>query len=240
MGVKKKTSAAHPEDFSAILPFPSNHHHREAASQKRHDGGKTLGVVATGCWGLIYIRPYFRESPNNWAHVFDCDYVPDSIKVTCYHAEDLQMHKPKLTIGWGGEMKSSMFVWVCVCTRACVCDVSSLMWKFSSSVLCPEMKQLHKETLPLQPSTATSVFFLWETDGKVMWWSALTVEMYLCFSLPASHTRTRVAHDGGQKQTHTRGRLFFPIVGTHRRLIMTNLTAHHTELKHRQARPSLA
>ena len=35
-GLKKKTSTAHPEDFSAIPPFPPNRHLREAAFKKQH------------------------------------------------------------------------------------------------------------------------------------------------------------------------------------------------------------
>lgn len=66
-----------------------------------------------------------------------------------------------------------------------VCDMSSLMWKFSSSVLCLEMKQLYKEMLPQQLYLLLSVD-KWQSD-VVVWSTA--VEMYLRF-LSIFHTHT--------------------------------------------------
>ena len=125
-----------------------------------------------------------------------------------------------------------VYVGVCVCV--CVCDVSSLMWKFSSSVLCLEMKQLHEESSRLQPSTAMSVFLCerrmakW-CGGLVSLWKFTRVLPY-----PLLTHQHALAHDGGQRQTRTQSRLFVPVARTHRKSITTNLTAYQPGLIHRQ------
>lgn len=81
-------------------------------------------------------------------------------------------------------------------TQAFMYDVSSLMWKFSSSVLCREMKQQrYREMFPLQASVRQQQYVFACEDGwqsnVLVWFTA--VEIYLLFlSISSQSTLRRI------------------------------------------------